>query len=465
MSEKLTRRRVLESAAAVCAGGLIGGVHAAQPQPNFTLATFVADVTPSLGHPLMGGGIMHAARIDDPLFARGIVLGGAGSPIVIVGVDWCEIRNDAYARWREALAQAAGTVRERVLVSCLHQHDAPVADLRAEAILRQHGAQASICDPEFHEQAVASVARAVAEAVKTPERLTHVGTATARVEKVASNRRYEKADGTLSFGRTSACREPRAHEAPEGTVDPWLKTLSFWNEDRSLAAVSFYATHPMSYYGQGGVSSDFVGLARRRRAADEPRIHQMYLSGASGNVTAGKYNDGSPPMRVELADRIYRAMVSGWDNTKRRPLETIQFRAAPLHLEPRDTPGFTAADLRERVASDTRPFGRCLAALGLSWRERVERGQALDVPVVDFGFARLLQLPAESYVEYQLLAQRLGADSFVAVAGYGECAPGYIPTERSWDEDDTNLRDWCWVARGAEARLTEAITAVLKPHG
>jgi hypothetical protein len=67
----------------------------------------------------------------------------------------------------------------------------------------------------------------------------------------------------------------------------------------------------------------------------------------------------------------------------------------------------------------------------------------------------------------QLLAQQLRPDSFVCVAGYGECAPGYIPIERAWVEDDTNLHDWCWVAPGAEQRMTTALEAALKksPNG
>jgi hypothetical protein len=205
-----------------------------------------------------------------------------------------------------------------------------------------------------------------------------------------------------------------------------------------------------------------VGLARVRRQKDDPSIVQIYASGCSGNVTAGKYNDGAPANRPVLAERIYQAMVSAWTATQRYPVERSEFRSVPLRLEPRNSPGFTLEDLRRRLAPESKPFDQCLAALGLSWRKRTETGQAIDVPVVDFGIAQLLLLPGESYIEYQLLAQDLRPDSFVVVAGYGECAPGYIPIERAWTEGDTNLRDWCWVAPGAEARMTSAIKAVLK---
>jgi hypothetical protein len=45
-----------------------------------------------------------------------------------------------------------------------------------------------------------------------------------------------------------------------------------------------------------------------------------------------------------------------------------------------------------------------------------------------------VHLPGEPFVEYQLLAQELRKDLFVAVAGYGDGGPGYIPTDRAFLE-------------------------------
>ena len=123
---------------------------------------------------------------------------------------------------------------------------------------------------------VRRVARVVAESLKKPRKITHLGTGQAKVEKVASNRRYLDKDGKPQFGRISATRDAAVREKPEGIIDPWLKTLSFWDGDQAVLALSCYATHPMSYYGKGGVSSDFIGLARKRRQADEPKVVQIY---------------------------------------------------------------------------------------------------------------------------------------------------------------------------------------------
>ena len=458
-SNALSRRQAFRQIGAAFGAAVVPW----NPTGRYRLATFSADVTPPLGHPCMGGGVAPVALIDDPLEAHGFVLIGPERPLVFVAVDWCEIRNDAYERWRAALATAAGTTHERVLVTSLHQHDAPIADLAAERLLEQSGAAGRICDLKFHDVAVRGVARALASSLPSAKPVSHFGIGRGRVEQVASNRRYVLPDGTLGFNRTSATRDPALRSMAEGTVDPWLQTLSFWNGDRPVAALSCYATHPMTHYGKGRVSADFVGLARRRRQGDDPSIAQIYASGCSGNVTAGKYNDGSPENRPVLADRIYRGMVAAWDATTRHPLEQLSFRVVPLLLEPRGGPGFTVEDLRKRLTADPKPFGQCLAALGLSWRQRVADGRAIDVPVLDFGAACLVLLPGETYLEFQLAAQALRPEAAVLALGYGECAPGYIPIERAWEENDGNLKDWCWVSPGAEARMRGVLEAALRP--
>jgi len=441
----LTRREALAVAPFVFAA-----------EPKFTLAPFTSEITCPIGHPLMGGGIAPAKEVLDPLFAHGFVLRGTGKPVAFVAVDWCELRNGAYEAWRKTIADAIGTDPVRVMVCCLHQHDAPIADLEAEELLRKHKAKGSICDPEFHEKVVKRVAAAAK--VAKPLAASHLGIGQAKVEKVASNRRFTDAAGKVRYDRMSATRDAAIRDAEEGTIDPFLKTLSFWNGDTPLLALHGYATHPMSYYGRGGVSADFVGLARNRRQADLPGVPQLYASGCSGNVTAGKYNDGAVDNRPVLADRLYQAMVAAWKATKKTPLTDVAFRSVELKLEAR----FSNEELLARLKRDPRPFGQCLAALGLSWKQRVDAGKPIDVPVLDFGGAALLLLPAESYVEYQLLAQKQRPDVFVA--GYGECGPGYIPIERAWKENDGNLSDWCWVNPGSEAKMTAAIGRALKKN-
>jgi len=440
--------------------GALSAMAGAPPAAALQIATFSTEVTCPMGHALMGGGIMPAKSVVDPLYANGLVLLGAGEPIAIVVMDWCEIRNDAYDYFRDQVAEAAGTTRERVLLSCVHQHDTPIPDFTAQRLLDEQGIPKALCDVEYVKDSIENVCDALRLAIDEPRAITHYGIGQAEVEAVASNRRVVADDGSVSFPRNSATRDAAIRDAPIGAHDPFLKTLSFWDGDQAVAALHFYAVHPMSYYGKGGVSADFVGMARRHRQSDDPSVHQFYVSGCSGDVTAGKYNDGALENRAVLADKVYQAMVAAWDTTERHPIEDVTFRVAKMSLEPKNTEGFTEADMKAILADGNQDtFQRILAAMGLSWRMRLD--QPIDVPAIDFGKAQYLLMPAESFVEYQLMAQALAPDEFVVTAGYGECAPGYIPTAQTTAEGFNDHHSWCWVAPGAEERMRAAMAEAL----
>lgn len=428
----------------------------------FRIATFAADITPPVGHALCGGMVAPAARIADPLSGRGIILWGGEAPLVIAALDWTELRNDAYDRWRSELAKAAGTTPRRVLLSCVHQHDAPYADLEAQRLLDGQGHKGYHVDPDFHEAAVQAVAAAVRDAVRTPRRITHLGVGRSDVERVASNRRVVQPDGSVKFNRYSRTSNPAIRNAPEGLIDPVLRTLSFWDGELAVAAVSAYVVHPMSHYGGGAVSADFPGLARSLRQKETPGIFQVYLSGCAGDVTAARYNDGTDASRRALAEELRKAMARAWERTERAPLRGIRTRTSEVQFDlPADGPASVPAMERTLADAKASKSARLMAALGLSWAKRVGRKEAVEVTAVDFGPAQYLLLPAEAFVEFQLAAQRLRPDQFIVVAGYGECGPGYIPTGSARAEGFVEEHGYCWVAPGAEEKLHGAVAEAL----
>src|SRR5437868_6805759 len=78
------------------------------------IATFKVDATPPVGSPLCDGAVLPVQTVEDPLSARGLILLGAGEPIVLCAVDWVGVGNAGYDAWRQALADAAGTSVHRV---------------------------------------------------------------------------------------------------------------------------------------------------------------------------------------------------------------------------------------------------------------------------------------------------------------------------------------------------------------
>src|SRR5437762_2507854 len=102
-------------------------------QTRLSLAVFDIDATPPVGSLMAYDRVTN--KWDLGLRARGVVLLGAGQPIVLCAVDWIGIANEAYDTFRAGLAQAAGTIPSRVALHCLHQHDAPDCDFSAEKVL------------------------------------------------------------------------------------------------------------------------------------------------------------------------------------------------------------------------------------------------------------------------------------------------------------------------------------------
>jgi hypothetical protein len=396
------------------------------------LATFTCDVTPPIGHPLCGGWIEPARGVDDPLKALGVVLLGVGKPVVLCVVDWCGIRNEAFRIWRKALADAAHTTPEYVSLHTVHPHNAPFADVEAQKLIAEAKAPISLELDYFHD-CVKRSADALRNALPKARQFTHIGTGSAKVDRVASNRRIV-ADGKVKFARMSATKAKAVRDEPEGLIDPNLRTLSFWDGETPLAAAHFYACHPMSYYGDGRVSADFCGLARQKRQDENPDVFQMYFNGCGGNVTAGKYNDGAKENRPVLRDRMYNAMVSAWKETKRTAVDRWEWRFEPVKLPPRREPSF-GATLSQKVLDDPKAKAaiRVNGAFQLAWLKRI------DIPIelncLDFGGKVMsLFLPGESFVEYQLAAQAARPDASVFVAAYGDDGPGYIPTARAYLE-------------------------------
>jgi hypothetical protein len=427
--------------------------------PALHLTTFRSEATPPLEHPLCGGWIEPVRGVDDPLRVLGIVLLGAGAPVVLCAVDWCGLRNEANLLWRKALASAAHTTPERVAVQCIHAHNAPFADVEAERLIEKvRGAPHSL-DLKFFDRVVHQSADALAQALKKTSRFTHIGIGQARVEKVASNRRILGDDGKVRFTRTSATKDAKVREQPEGLIDPWLKTLSFWNDEQPLAALSYYATHPMSYYGDGRVSADFCGLARQKRQDEEPKIFQIYFTGCAGNVTAGKYNDGSKANRPVLRDRIHAAMKAAWKATRRHPLTSWDWRVEPIRLDPRREKTF-AEEASRKVLEDASAAKakRGNAAFQLAWLKRLDR--PIELTCLDLGKALVLHLPGEPFIEYQLGAQEQRKDAFVCVAGYGDGGPGYVPTDHAYLEG--GYEPTVALAAPSEKRLKEAMAKLLK---
>lgn len=444
---------------------LFVGVSAtsADDVPLLRIATVDVDATPPIGSPVA---YALTQSVVDPLHAKAIVLlPREQSPIVLFVVDWIGISNGGHDWWREGLAAAAGTTADRVAVHVVHQHDGAQCDRSIVALLGEPARVTPHFDEAFLERVKSNVEQAIRESIPRATEVTHVGFGKGEVQQVASNRRLLGPDGKVVKMRFSSCRDAEAIAAPEGVIDPYVRLVSFWNGDQALACLAYYATHPMSHYGKGNVSADFVGLAR---AAREQATHvpHLYFTGAGGNIAAGKYNDGSPERRAVLADRMAEGMRKAWDATVRQPLEPgqVAWRVEPVSLpvgKHLDAVRLKAL-LANATTSDRDRFG---AAADLAWLERCQAGNAIDLSCLRLGTIDILHMPGELFVEYQLAAQQMRPDGEVCLAAYGEYGPGYIGTTKAYAEGGYETSEPASrVAPEVEPLLMAALQRLLRPQ-
>jgi hypothetical protein len=408
-------------------------LHGCEAVEGLKIATFRCDVTPPIGHSCCGGWIKPVEVVDDSLQAIGLIILGPEKPLVICSVDWTGLLNSAHIQWRAALAEAVGTTPDRVAVHCVHQHNAPFACLDAQELVSKYPELPAIVDRDFFKQCLTRVRAAARNAVNDAVPLTHVGLGQAKVEKIAANRRVARDDqGRITQMRGSSCRDEALRALPEGTIDPWLKSIAFYSGDRKVAVSHYYATHPMSFYADGRVSSDFAGLARKQLQEQQPDCCHLYFTGCAGNVAAGKYNDGSAEARKTLTQRLYTAMQASDQQLKKMPIRQLEWRTQELIPEPRGS--FDAKALEKQIADPQQSIvNRNRPAYTLAWLNRVQHQTPIQLSSLRVNNLALLHLPAECFVEYQLSAQKLAPNLTVATAAYGDGGPWYIPTAAEYD--------------------------------
>lgn len=427
---------------------------------GLSVATFRFDVTPPLGHSLCGGWIKPVIAIDDPLEGMGFVLLGAGEPIVICALDWTALANGAYAQWRDALAQSAGTTPERVTIHCVHQHNAPFACTDAEFLIAEQGDLPHILQLQYFHECIGKSCAALEQALCSPLRITHCALGSAKVERVASNRRINRDhSGKVIANRHSISHTEQERQLPEGPIDPELKTIAFYNGDRKIVASHYYATHPMSFYGDGRVTADIAGLARRRMQSADPDCLHIYFTGCAGNIAAGKYNDGSLIARNELTQRLYDAIASSVQALHPEKIEQVKWTTAAFL--PRPHPDLNINSLQQQISNKTNAIvDRSRPAFTLAWLLRLQKQIPLTATALHLNTMSILHLPGECFVEYQLRAQKMAPQRNVAVAGYGDGGPWYIPTQEEFSNGGYEV-SVAFCDRSIDSQITDAIKRCL----
>jgi len=444
----------LRLAALVCFSGWVTACATAGP---LRVATFRCDITPWLGETLVWTAKL--VKVEDPLLAKGIVLEDGTNRYVLCALDLCLLGNDSELSFRKALADAAGTDSARVAVQCLHQHAAPYADEAAHRLLDAAPNPPPHLSAQFLDATRSLLAGAAQDAVAHLEPFDRVGTGQAKAEQIASARRIRDEKGQMLIRWSSGAKDPKMAAAPEGPIDLWVKTITLARGKKALVRLHYYATHPQTFCCDGRASSDFVGLAREA-VESQDKVFQIYFTGCSGDVTAGKYSDGSPKAQAELAQHLKSGMLAAIAATRFEPAKGLVWRNQLLALPLRALQNQVNAQSRgwlntTNQADSLRVYE---GAMRLAFVERLDR--PIQISSLQIGKVHILHLPGEPMLDFQLFAQQARPCDFVAVAGYGDCGSAYICTDKAiaeggYEPSASN------VGPGSEMLLKNGIQALL----
>lgn len=418
---------------------------------ELSIGFFSVDITPPAGEGACLGFMPSVDQIEHPLLLKGIVLRGARGTWVLAAADLCGICNSSHDRLRRVLAEAVDSTEDCIVVQSLHQHTAPVLDLDSARLIHGEGHLRYRSHLGYQELVEQAARKGASGALKSLRPVTRVVGSRAKVRQVASNRRVPQEDGTIGV-RASLTRDPMIRDAEEGLVDPWLRLITFFQDDQPLAELYIYATHPQTFYGNGRISWDMVGMAREELQS-ESGVFTVYFTGCGGNVTVGKYNDGSPAARARLAERLFDSMRLAQVAARESPDTVVQlaelpdttpeWQTAEIAFTARNDGAFELDSLRRKLASENSLSARVMAGSFLAFCQRLERGHRGRAARLRLGTIELLFLPGEPFVEYQLFAQRAaGAGRFVGVAGYGDCGVWYFGPDSIYQDRGGYEQTW-----------------------
>ncbi len=398
--------------------------NAKQKPTGLRIVTFKVDVTPPIGEPLA---YVPNEKVDAPIYVGGVVLDDGKTRAVWVSCDYIYICGETYIAWTEAIARAAGTVRENVFLHAVHQHDS--IRLAPEYNPKDDEDGPLVVTPEYCEKSLKDVSEAIAQAVSGPwQSVGKLLTGETRLGGLAANRRLVDENGKFARTRYSGKNPPELQAWPVGKIDPILRTVCFENtEGRRIVALHFYATHPMAAYLRKMVGPDVPGWALRYvEKHDDSGVLNIYFSGCGGDITFGKYNLTGDARSIErLGQRLGEGILRNLDRLEEQAIGRLEVKRVafevPFNPSLRPASDFKGEDALER---------RYLLETLDRWRQSTVARMSLGPRVHFISFE-----PGEVFVDYQLYAQSLVPEHFLATAAFGNGVYWYIPTKAAFEEN------------------------------
>jgi hypothetical protein len=280
-----------------------------------------------------------AGPVNDPLYAKALVVSDGKTTAVIVTVDAVaiaeigSIKNEYLANVRAQLEKDLGILPHSVLINASHCHGIVCGDVEQRTVV------------------------AVKEAWQKMVPVK-VGAGTGREDRVSENRRLKLKDGTEADVRHAYSLPADQIVVGTGPIDPEIGILRFDRLDgKPLAVVYNFACHPIQGVPSGGNTADITGFASQaieENLGDEAIA--LFLQGCGGDINPSGYKEPDHPRDAETLGNLLGLSTL-------RALRQIKCRSEDRFQLIHETLELPRADIAPRIADVEAERDRLLASL------------------------------------------------------------------------------------------------------
>ncbi|MBM3861580.1 MAG: hypothetical protein FJ395_18300 [Verrucomicrobia bacterium] len=216
--------------------------------------------------------------VNDPLFAKALVLRSGNTTAVIITVDAVaigeigRIKNDFLTNVRAQLQKELNIQPSHVLINASHCHGIVCADVEQRTV-----------------QVVRDACRNLVP--------VKVGAGRGHEDRVAENRRLKLKDGTETDVRHAYSTAPDEEIVGTGPVDTEIGLLRLDKlNGQPLAVIYNFAVHPIQGVPSRGNTADITGFASKAIEDDlGDSALALFLQGACGDINPVRYKDVHNP--------------------------------------------------------------------------------------------------------------------------------------------------------------------------
>jgi hypothetical protein len=451
-----------------------GEIAAAQP-PALRIGAAAVDITPPVGYRMSGGyGEAISTGVNDPLFAKALVLRQAGAAAALVICDLTGISRELTEQLRAKAGRECGIPVANIAVTATHTHGGPLYyDVQRVVFHRravaEHGKDPHD-SPGYLDRLVRGCVQAVVRANRSA-RPARVQAAVLHQPELAFNRRYHMRDGTVQFNPGK--KNPNVLR-PAGPTDDDLPVLLFRDAgtDRPFASLTVFAMH-VAVYGGPHFGADFPGHLQKelREHFGNKKFISLFGEGAAGDVNHINVRSATPdPRPAQVGARLATTIAAA--GAKFRTLKTPRLAVATATVQ---------APLREVTAEELARAKRLwhTGTVGrLAFLEQVEsyrhllvsdlrrrHGDRLPMEVQGFRLdadTAVILLPHEVFVELGLAIRKASPFARTLVVTLANDQDFYVPTRKAFGEGSYEVTNSPLKRGGGEILVKGAVRALQK---